>query len=114
MLSRRNAFAAKPEPRELPRKAAKPAADRLKPSVPREVAEVAAHLSENPVFADLWDLLKREALDRLTNSPLGAAGAEERETARYQLEALSTIGNRLAALGAELSLHPPADDLSRD
>jgi hypothetical protein len=113
-MFRRNDFSVEPQPRALPVKEPRAQAARAKPTVSRDVAEIASHLAANPVFVDLMAGLRREATDRLTNSSLGQAGAEERETARYELEALRIIENRLMGIGAELVLHAPPNDTATD
>ena len=102
---RRNPFEVEPAVRPMPSKALSPDSQRMKPSVSRDVAELAAHLGDNPVFVDLLALLRKEATTRLTDSPLGAEGATVRETARYELEALASIETRIASMGAEIQLH---------
>lgn len=105
-MNRRNAFGVEPAVRPLPDKALAPVAERLTPSVPVEVARVAAYLTGETVFGDLFGILKQEAVDKLRASPLGAEGATQREVARYELEALSTIESRLQSMAAEIRLHP--------
>jgi hypothetical protein len=97
-----------------PLKMGRPGPSAIKPTVSRETAEIAAHLHQNPVFVDLFALLRKEVVDRLCNSPLGEKGAAEREAARYELEALSSIESRLGAVAAEIHLHDSAEDLSGD
>jgi hypothetical protein len=113
MLNRRNDFHTG-KVSEPPPKMGRQAPAKLTPTVSRETAEIAAHLHQNPVFVDLFATLRKEVVDRLCNSPVGEKGAVEREAARYELEALSTIESRLGAVAAEIHLHEPADDLSGD
>ena len=108
-LFRRNAFAVEPATRPMPSKRLSPDSQRMKPSVSRGVAEIADHLGQNPVFADLMALLRQEAVARLTGSPLGPDGATVRETARYELEALASIETRILAMGAEIRLYDEAE-----
>lgn len=116
MEQRRNAFILDPKPpverHPVPKMGAR-AAERVKPSVDRATAEIAAHLAQNPVFVDLVAMLRKEVVDALCASPLGAAGTEAREVARYELAALANIENRISAIGSEFSLHTRDDDLPR-
>jgi hypothetical protein len=114
MSNRRDAFRVDPAPRAMPSKTPRHVAERMAPSVSRDVAEIAAHLSQNPVFVDTIAIMRREAMDRMANSPLGAAGAEEREAARYELEALRGIENRISGMAAEISLHEAPTDHAND
>lgn len=114
MSNRRNAFEVPPRVRQMPAKDAAPVTDRVKPSVSRDVAEIASHLHANPVFVDLFGLLRAEAVKTLCNSAVGEAGQQDREIARFELEALNNIEARLGALAAEMSLHAPADDHEAD
>lgn len=124
MLNRRNSFLADPSRVEAQQRlqrnagqfamsegAARPT---IKPSVSRDVAEIAHHLGENPVFVDLMAELRAEAVRRMSDSPVGPSGALEREMGRYELSALEAIENRLRAIGAEFSLYPSADDHAAD
>lgn len=113
-VNRRNNFPAAQREDKPPLKMGRPGPSAIKPTVSRETAEIAAHLHANPVFVDLMAALRKEVVDRLCNSPLGERGAPEREAARYELEALSSIENRLGAVAAEIHLHQPAEDLSGD
>lgn len=111
VMHRANAFPADPLARMMPRKEPRPGAtDRLTPTVSRDMAEIAGHLTENPVFLDLFGILKKEAMDRLCNSPLGEAGTVEREAARYELAALASIENRIGAIAAEIHLFEPREN----
>lgn len=114
MLSRRNSFPGAGTDARKPPKMGVQKPERLKPSASFAEAELAKHLVENPVFVDLFELLKKEALARFCNSSLGEDGTAERDTARLEWEALSTIEKRLGALAAEISLHAAREDLSGD
>jgi hypothetical protein len=113
-MNRRDAFKVEPATRSMPTKTTLPVAERAKPTVSRDVAEIARHLTGNPVFVDLMVGLRKEATDRLCNSDLGQPGVEEREIARYMLEALRTIENRMMGIAAETALHAPAADHDND
>lgn len=103
---RRDPFAVEPASRPMPVKTLAPEGQRLAPTVSRDMAELAAHLGQDPIFQDLLAILRKEALAKLTTSPLGASGQEARETARYELEALTAIETRIGSMAAEIRLHP--------
>lgn len=104
-LNRRNDFPAKGEAKPPPLPAKQPVhrAGPITRSVPHEVAEIAAHLAENPVWVELIEILKSDAVARMANSPLGQAGETERTAARYEIEALTNLQNRIWAYAAENS-----------
>lgn len=106
---RRNAFAVPPGVRPMPEKKTPDVRERLQATVSPDVARVAAYLLTDTVMGDLFDKLRNEAVEKLASSPLGAAGIEAREVARYELEALGTIRSRLEAMAAENRLHQDAE-----
>jgi hypothetical protein len=115
--TRRSAFPSEAAERPMPSKELPPDRSRIRPSVERAVAEMAAHLTQNPLFVELVGIIRQESMDKLMASPLGAEGTAARELARYELEALKTIEARLTSIASEMSLHggydETADEASR-
>lgn len=106
---RRNAFAVPPAKRNMPDKTRGEDEARIRPSISKDMALLADHLTGNPMFVDLMGILRKEAVDKLTASPLGANGIADREVARYELEALSQLESRLLSMAAEIRLYPEAE-----
>lgn len=102
---RRNAFGnGAVTERPMPSKAPVAPAERIRPSVSADVARVAEYMCSDTVIQGVFEMLRNEAVAKLTASPLGPDGAVAREVARYELEALSTIEARLESMAAELRL----------
>lgn len=88
----------------MPSKAPVMPQNRIRPSVGEDIARVAEFLCSDTVTQGIFQQLRDEAIAKLTASPVGAKGADAREIARYELEALSTIEERLRGMAAEIRL----------
>lgn len=113
-MLRRNAFQVEPAERGMPEKAPRSNPEGIRPTVSRDMAEIAAHLSENPSFEAVFECLRDEAVQRMCNSEPGESGRQERDAGRLELATLETIKHRLGSMAAEMALHAKPQDYSVD